>query len=307
MGDFLLDQELAPVLLFVYNRPIHTLKTLQALAANPGADRTDLIVYSDGPKNISETPKVEETRDLVSAFFGFKSVQIVARETNLGLADSIITGVSEVLEEYENVIVLEDDLITAPGFLTYMNKGLNFYKDEMKVVSIHAYAPETKESLPDTYFLKGADCLGWATWRRGWKHFNPNGSELLKDLYDKKLSYQFNFSGTYGFTRMLEDQIDGKNQSWAIRWYASTFLLNLLTLHPGTSFISHIGNDGSGTHSPNKPDLTVKLRSPNPNIELIKVCESAPARKIHEQYYLSLHSLLGRLWITTQRLLISRK
>ena len=105
MGDFLFDQELAPVLLFVYNRPIHTLKTLQALVANPGADRTDLIVYSDGPKNISETPKVEETRDLVRAFFGFKSVQIVAQETNLGLANSIITGVSEVLEKHENVII----------------------------------------------------------------------------------------------------------------------------------------------------------------------------------------------------------
>jgi hypothetical protein len=260
------------------------------LAANPGADRTDLIVYSDGPKNISETPKVEETRDLVRAFFGFKSVQIVARETNLGLADSIITGVSEVLEEHENVIVLEDDLITAPGFLTYMNKGLNFYKDEMKVVSIHAYAPETKESLPDTYFLKGADCLGWATWRRGWKHFNPNGSELLKDLNDKKLSYQFNFSGTYGFMRMLKDQIDGKNQSWAIRWYASAFLQNLLTLHPGTSLVSHIGNDGTGTHSPNKPNMTIEISNRILNVQKIPAEESRKARAIFINYYLGLHS-----------------
>ena len=264
MSDFNSDQELAPVLLFIYNRPIHTLKTLQALAANPGAELTDLIVYSDGPKNILDSPMVEETRNVVSAFPGFKSVEVVARETNLGLANSIINGVSEVLEKHEQVIVLEDDLVTAPGFLSYMNMGLNLYRDDLKVVSVHAYVPDTKGRLPDTYFLKGADCLGWATWRRGWKHFNPNGVELMKDLHDKKLSYQFDFSGTYGYMRMLEDQIDGKNQSWAIRWYASTFLLNLLTLHPGTSFISHIGYDGSGTHSPNKPDLTVKLRNPNP-------------------------------------------
>ena len=297
MSDFNSDQELAPVLLFIYNRPIHTLKTLQALAANPGAELTDLIVYSDGPKNILDSPMVEETRNVVSAFPGFKSVEVVARETNLGLANSIINGVSEVLEKYEQVIVLEDDLVTAPGFLRYMNKGLNIYKDEMKVVSIHAYAPETKQGLPDTYFLKGADCWGWATWKRGWKIFEPNGAILLKELQDQKLCHEFDFSGTYGFTNMLRDQIDGKNQSWAVRWYASAFLQNLLTLHPGTSLVSHNGNDGTGTHSPNKPNMTVEVSKRLLDVQKKPAEENSQARTIFINYYLGLHSTPAQFYL----------
>jgi hypothetical protein len=146
------------------------------------------------------------------------------------------------------VIVLEDDLMTSPYFLKFMNEGLEFYKDNEQVISIHGYIYPIKAKLPETYFIRGADCLGWATWRRGWDLFEPDSTKLLGGLRSRKLERAFDMNGAYAFTRMLRKQSEGKIDSWAIRWYASAFLKDKLTLYPGKSLIRHIGSDGVGTN-----------------------------------------------------------
>lgn len=244
---------LSPIALFTFNRPSHFLKTINALKSNFLADKSDLIIFSDNAKDISEQSKVNEVRELLQDVKGFHSTTIIKRKENYGLSKNIIDGVTRVCQEYGKVIVLEDDMITSPHFLTYMNDALNCYVDTTEVASIHAYTYPVAEKLPETFFLKGADCWGWGTWERAWKLFNPNGSELLRELKEKKLTKEFDFSGSYPYTKMLKQQIAGKNDSWAIRWYASIFLENKLTLYPGKSLVHNIGNDMSGTHCGDSP------------------------------------------------------
>jgi hypothetical protein len=236
----------APVILFCYNRLDHTRKTVQALQKNELAKDTDLIIYSDAPKHEQANSTVEALRLFLKTISGFKSVQIIEREKNLGLAASIIDGVSKVTSDYGRAIVLEDDLVTHPGFLKFMNEGLVRYENDEHVISIHGFAFPIA-GLPETFFLKGADCWGWATWSRGWKLFEADGSFLLEKIKKTGRSHEFDFDGQYPYVKMLEDQIAGKNASWAVRWYASAFLSNKLTLYPGRSLVRNIGYD-SGTH-----------------------------------------------------------
>jgi hypothetical protein len=165
------------------------------------------------------------------------------------LAASIIRGVGEQLSTSDRVIVVEDDLVVSPHFLRYMNDGLSVYADEKQVASIHGYSYPIGNALPETFFLRGADCWGWATWRRAWDLFRPNGATLLAELRARNLTKRFDLDGTFAFTRMLEDQAAGRNDSWAVRWHASCFLENRLTLYPGRSLVHNIGNDASGTHA----------------------------------------------------------
>jgi hypothetical protein len=224
----------APVALFVYNRLWHTQRTVEALVLNKLADQTDLYVFSDGPRSAAERSKVTDVRNFVKTITGFKSVRLIESDGNRGLANSVINGVTKVLESHDRIIVLEDDMITSPGFLEYMNTSLGLYEHDDRVISIHGYVYPVKRPLPPTFFLKGADCWGWATWKRGWALFEPD---------------EFDFNNSYPYTRMLKNQIAGRNDSWAIRWYASAFLRQKLTLYPGISLVKNIGNDSSGTHS----------------------------------------------------------
>ncbi|MCI5197405.1 MAG: glycosyltransferase [Candidatus Electrothrix sp. AW5] len=238
----------APIALFVYNRPDHLRRTVSSLQKNTLAADSELIVFSDGPKiNDRESNSIKEVREYLKGISGFRSVRVVERAVNWGLAASIINGVNQVLQQYENIIVLEDDLVTSPFFLKYMNNGLNTYASDERVISIHGYSYPIKR-LPENFFLKGADCWGWATWRRGWEFFEEDGVDLLNQLKRKKLMKRFDFNGTYNYTKMLINQIEGKNDSWAVRWYASALINNKLTLYPGNSLVKNIGLDGSGSH-----------------------------------------------------------
>lgn len=239
----------APIILFTYNRPWHTQKTVTYLQRNHLAAESELIVYADGPKSTADEPLVKELRNYLKRINGFKQFTVIERSENVGLARNIITGITETLHKHDTAIVVEDDLVTSPWFLTYMNDGLTHYAGCHEVASIHGYVYPVKQPLPETFFLKGADCWGWATWKRAWEHFEPNGNLLLEALRQQGLSHEFDFNGAYPYTQMLEDQIVGKNDSWAIRWYASAFLNNMLTLYPGRSLVHNIGNDASGTHS----------------------------------------------------------
>lgn len=239
---------LTPIVLFVYSRLWHTRSTIEALLNNPGVELTDLIIFSDAARTVDKQVGVEEVRAYLKNITGFRSITINYRPYNFGLARSIIEGVTEVLKEYDAVIVLEDDLVTSPYFLKYMNEALSKYADDDRVISIHGYVYPVNQSLPETFFLRGADCWGWATWRRGWALFNPDGQYLLNELKRRKLISMFDFNGAYSFSKMLKAQINGSNDSWAVRWHASAFLADKFTLYPGRSLVHNIGHDGSGTH-----------------------------------------------------------
>ena len=241
--------EPSPIALFVYNRPLHAKRTVEALARNALASESDLYVFADGAKDAAAVDAVDEVRRYIRTIQGFRTVQVHERDQNFGLARSIVDGVTRTCEEHGRVIVLEDDLVTSPWFLQFMNEALMLYEKSDRVASIHGYCYPTEEPLPETFFLRGADCWGWATWRRAWDLFEPDGAKLLGRLVDAKLEHAFDPDGAFGFSRMLRDQIAGLNDSWAIRWHAACFLENALTLYPGRSLVRNIGNDASGTHS----------------------------------------------------------
>lgn len=283
------ENNLAPILLFVYNRPIHTEQTINALLRNEFASQSDLIVYSDGAKNDSDSDAVQTVRNYLKTIIGFKSVRVFERITNYGLGNNIIAGVTDVVNDYGKVIVMEDDLLTSPYFLKYMNDGLNKYSSVKNVISIHAYIYPIKKKMPETYFIKGADCLGWATWKEKWDLFEPDGSKLLSELEGKGLTAQFDYNNAYPYTQMLKDQIAGLNSSWAVRWYASAFIHNMLTLYPGRSLVYHNGNDGSGTNFGVSSILDVKLSDTPVEVLNIPSVESKSERKKIE-YYLKYHN-----------------
>jgi hypothetical protein len=282
----------APIALFVYNRLWHTRQTITSLAANVLADQTDLIIFSDGPKRDSNIGEVGAVRNFLKKVTGFKSVQIIESDSNKGLANSIISGVSTILGRFEEVIVIEDDLVTSPYFLSYINSALSVYKNDNDVISIHGYVYPVSSKLPETFFLRGADCWGWATWRRGWELLETDGQKLLNQLKERKLTREFDFDGNYPYTRMLEKQIRGQNDSWAIRWYASAFLQNKLTLYPGRSLVQNIGNDSSGTHSRNSDRFDHSSLAGETSVKRLVIREDMRARKVISDYLKSsAHSL----------------
>ena len=273
-----------PIALFTYKRLDHTKRTIASLLNNYLASQSDLIIFSDAPKNETDIEAVKEVRDFLEKIDGFHSVLIIHRENNLGLANSIIGGVTEILQQYDCVIVLEDDMVISPYFLTYMNESLEMYSNDDRVISIHGYIYPVKSKLPETFFLRGADCWGWATWQRGWECFNPNGQYLLDELQKLDMTNEFDFNGTYGYTQMLKDQIAGKNDSWAIRWYASAFLEDKLTLYPRHSLVHNIGNDSTGTHCDTTSKLDVTLSFTPIKVNRIEVKESKLARFQFENF-----------------------
>jgi len=247
-------QNLAPIALFVYNRPEHTRRTISYLQKNALADESRLFIFSDAPKTDEDKAKVDEVRQLVKEVTGFKSVKITERKKNLGLAESIISGVTQLVNEYGTVIVFEDDLLSSPYTLQYFNEALTHYKNSEKVMHIGAYMYNIdKRGLPQTFFFRAATSWGWATWARAWNDFEPDVDVLLKQFDQKKIS-QFSIEGAMNFWKQLQGFKAGKNDSWAIRWYASIFLKGGLTLNPVASLVNNIGNDGSGVHS-NKENM----------------------------------------------------
>lgn len=276
---------LAPIVLFTYSRYDHTRRTIEALLQNPHASESNLIVYSDAARSPEKKQAVEDVREYLTTITGFHSVTIKHRMENYGLAKSIIQGVTEVLQQSDRVIVLEDDMVTSRYFLTYMNQALERYTDDESVASIHGYVYPVNQLLPEAFFIPGADCWGWATWKRGWKLFNPDGQYLLDELKRLKMIRAFDFNGSYLYSKMLEGQINGKNDSWAVRWYASAFLAGKLTLYPGRSLVHNIGNDNSGRHC-GESDIYDSLLSKTPiNLDQIKVSSSDEALQAFEAFF----------------------
>jgi len=298
-----LDKNLAPIVLFIYNRPWHTQQTVETLQKNELANESELFIYSDAAKNEQASESVNAVREYIKTINGFKEITIILRDKNWGLADSIIDGVTKIVNEYGRIIVLEDDLVTSPYFLKFMNEGLTMYENEDKVASIHGYIYPI-DNLPNTFFIKGADCWGWATWKRAWDVFEPNGQKILDELKSRGLEKGADFNNSYGLTQMLKDQIKGKNNSWAVRWYMSAFLKDMLTLYPGKSYVQNIGNDDSGTHCGVSDIFRVELSTSN-NINRLELVENSDSRKKIEIFFDSINgTFIQKLKTRIKRLII---
>lgn len=265
---------LSPVALFVYNRPVHTKKVLNALKKNEISKKTIIYIFSDASKNLKDAKNVQKVRDIIQKCKGFKSKRLYFRKKNLGLAKNFILGITLVCNKHGKIIVLEDDNLTSPYFLKYMNDALNLYKNEKSVASISGYSYPIKNHRKGYYFLRIADSWGWATWIRSWQQFDKNGTKILNALKKKKLISKFNFDNSYDFFRILRNFCLKKNNSWSIRWYGSMFLKNKLTLFPPKSYIQNIGMDNSGVHSDVTDSYKTKLTNDYIKINKISIKES---------------------------------
>lgn len=280
---------LAPILLFVYNRPGHTRRLLDSLLANAEAAQSPLYIYSDAPRDDSQRQAVGEVRSLVRQVVSsgrFATASLVERTENYGLARNVIDGVSHVVGQHGRVIVLEDDLVLSPYFLRFMNDALDAYADEPRVGHIQACDFTGDPSLPPTFLIRWTGSWGWATWERAWRLFRPDGTALLRELTQRRLTRQFDFDGAYGYTRMLRRQTEGKNDSWAIRWNASLFLAGVLSLNVGRSLVQNRGFDGSGTNCGGGGLYDTRLwTQPLPVEKISPVEENLDARRALARYY----------------------
>lgn len=284
---------ISPILLFTYNRPEHTRLTLEALRKNHLSDRSSLYIFSDGYRDETDREEVMKVRELIRSVEGFASIHIEERTENVGLARNIIEGVTGVVNEHGKVIVLEDDLITSPYFLTFMNDVLERYEQEEKIAHVQGFCFPL-QGLPDAFLIRWTGSWGWATWKRAWNLFNPDGEALLSEIMKKKLNREFDFNNNYPFTRMLRRQVNGENDSWAIRWNASLFLHNRLSVNAGKSLVQNIGFDGSGRHSGHDVIYTTPLHMSALSSEIPRIEENKAVRKAFEKYYRRTNSLLAK-------------
>ncbi len=246
--------ELAPVVLFVYARPIETKKTIESLSKNFLAKESDLIIFSDGPKNPNLQSTVLEVRKTIKSVTGFKSVKVIEREKNLGLGNSIITGITEVFNTYNKVIVLEEDLISSANFLDYINSSLTEYQNNEKVFSVTGYTYQMK--IPDryefdNYFTPRCESLGWGTWKDRWIKADWNLKGFKTFLKNESELKQFNKIGADLIGMLLRQQL-GKLDSWAVRWCYAHFRNSAFCSYPTKSKIVHIGEGGEATHVKNQ-------------------------------------------------------
>lgn len=275
---------LAPIALFAYNRPVHLARTLSALRGNSLARESELFVFSDGPKHSLDKHKVEEVRRIINRLKGFARISVQEQPSNLGLAQSIICGVTSLIERFGQVIVLEDDLIVSPGFLSFMNQSLSHFSAEPRVMQIAGNMFPFPQSigLGDVFLSRKATTCGWATWARAWKHFNSNSDELLRQISLSGSQHKFDMDGTYPYFEHLRKQAEGQLDVWGVRWHASMFLQQGLCLYPMLPLVSNIGMDGSGMHcepttafdvslSPlTEWDLSVQIEESPEGLEMLK-------------------------------------
>lgn len=285
---------LAPIILFVYNRPEHTRKTVEALLKNKEAINSELYVFADGCKMAEHAQNVNAVRKYIRGIKGFKSITIKEQDHNLGLAPSVIAGVTSVINIYGKTIVIEDDLVTSPFFLKFMNDALEMYKGDEQVSAVQGYMYPVGGNMPDTCFVNDPGCWGWGTWARAWKLFEPDGQKLLNELYQRDLTYIFDYDGSYAYTQMLKDQITGKVSSWAIRWYASTFLNGMVSLWPGRSLVQNIGMDGSGRHCGETSAFNVDVSFKPIKLQKIDIIETASVREKFIIYFNSIQPTIIR-------------
>jgi hypothetical protein len=271
----------SPIVLFVYNRPYHTKKTLEALKHNILAKESELFIFADGPKKNKEDLEIKQVREIINNVSGFKKVYVKESPINLGLAQSIVGGVTEILNRYKSIIVLEDDIITSPFFLNYMNEALEMYKEDIEVMHVSGYFFKIKEKLPQTFFYNQTTCWGWGTWSRAWINLSMDPNYLLSEIKKNRHGeHRFNIDGSNdSFIKQLQMNISGELRTWAIKWQASVFIKNGLCLHPRYSYTTNIGLDGSGQNCGKTKKFDIPIVSNYSEIKRIPLVESKEARQ----------------------------
>jgi GT2 family glycosyltransferase len=284
------------VVLFVYNRPDHTRRTLESLAANPLAGASVLHVYADGPKDkarAAELDRIARAREVLRERDWCGEVHILESPKNKGLAASIIDGVTDVVSRFGRVIVLEDDLVVSPGLLEYMNDALALYADDEEVMQISSYLP-VPSRLPSTseagtFFLRGHETCsgGWATWKRAWNRLDTDPELLKARVYASGRVDEFTWDSSGSWLTQLDQNISGELTTWAIKWHTTIFLDDGLCLYPRRTLVRNVGFDGSGVHSgfdagfdPGDP-LAARIR-----VDRIPLADSTPDRLAFSAFYL---------------------
>ena len=252
--------ELAPIIVFAYDRPEHLRQTLEALAKNVFAKESELYIFCDGPKvDATEERKlhIQQTRKVAHGAIGFKSVTIIEREKNIGLKANIVSAVTEMVNKYGRIITLEDDIVTSPGFLRYMNEALEMYKDEERVMHISGYMWPHRWLLPETFFFQAPCPWGWATWARAWNYYNDDTAELYR--YWETRWEEFNsFGGNY-LQQQLEDNYRGILKTWYVKWHAVMRQRGALALYPRQSLVDNRGFGDDATNCCSTDKFDVKL------------------------------------------------
>lgn len=245
--------QLAPIVITVYNRPWHTEQTLRALKANDLADQSVLYIYSDGPKHLAlleDVERISKVRQLAKSEQWCKEVHVIESPHNIGLVNSFIKAVTEAVNRHGRVIVLEDDQSTSKGFLKYLNEALELYKDDEQVMHVSAYMyPAKFKSRETTFFLSVQSCPGWATWKRAWDHYNHDAADHLRYFSaSPERRRKFDIEGHAYYFKQLERNAGPVLHSFAVRWYASCIRAGGLSLFPARSLVQNIGLDGTGMH-----------------------------------------------------------
>ena len=239
---------ISPIIIFTYNRLDHLDALICSLKKNILFEKSKVIVYSDGPKNLIDVDRIKKIRIYLKKNLISNNSEIIERTVNLGLSKNVIGGISQAFKTYDQLVILEDDLEVSPFFLNYMNDALNLYSSAENVSSIsgYMYPIDSKNFSNDYFFLKLVESWGWGTWKRAWNNFETDSIKLKNEIDKRKLVKEFNFSSGISYYEMLKSNINGLNDSWAVRWYASTFLKNMNTLFPSKSFVKNTGVDDSG-------------------------------------------------------------
>ncbi len=278
----------APIALFTYNRPEHTRQTLEALKKNSLAKASHLFIFSDGPKSPLDEELVKEVRNHIRNIDGFKEITTIERDENRGLASSITDGVTRLVDECGRVIVLEDDMITSPAFLTFMNSALEYFKLKKRVWHISGWNyPIDPTGLPDTFLWRVMNCWGWATWADRWQFYEKDTKTLINN-FTKQDIYRFNLDGCEDFWGQVLANRSGAINTWAIYWYATIFLNQGLCLNPAWSYVKNIGLDGSGIHCGNDPSLNRRRLNTKTHVRFPKKLEEdKEALKAIKKYFSS--------------------
>ncbi len=295
-----MEINLAPIVLFVYNRPNHTKQTIEALKKNELASDSELFIYSDAAKNENAIEKVNEVREYIKSIDGFKKVTIIEREKNWGLANSIIDGVTKIINEYGKIIVLEDDLVTSPYFLKFMNEALDVYEERKDIFSVTGFNyPKKVLNIPTDYHDEvylSYRCMSWSwgTWNDRWNNVDWDVKIFDELTNDKAKINKFNRGGQDLFP-MLKSQMEGKIDSWAIRFCLAHSINDSYCVYPIKSLVNNEGFDGSGVHCGN--DNGGRLKNNLESITNIQIKKDIQLNKriIENFYKISQRSFLQRL------------
>ena len=244
----MIDMKFAPIAIFAYNRPIHLHKLLTSLMKNDEVKDSEVSIFVDGHKNDEDSMLVQEVLEVISKFSSEVDIMLHKSEINKGLSASILEGIDYVFEHHDSIIVLEDDLQLSKWFLKFCNDGLVRFEDDKRIASIQGYSPIKLPEENGSYLIRGADCWGWATWKDRWGSTERNSAKLISDFERNRLFREFDLKGSFPYSSMLRRQSRGEVDSWAIRWHASMFAQNRMSVYPNRTLVANLGFDGSGTH-----------------------------------------------------------